>query len=446
MATETTTPPEAEFVTSSAVATAVARQRLFYGWYIVGAAFVAQFVSAGWNVYILGAFFGPMSDDLGWSRAQYISAQTVGQFAMAALGFMMGPYIDRFGSRRIMLGGAVVLAIATWAQSEVTEVWQWVLLRGVFLTVGTALIGNLAVNVTLSKWFVERRGSAISLAGMGISMSGVLLPLIATAYIDRFGWEAAWRMLAVAALALAIPAALIMRRQPEDYGLHPDGRTDEEIAAGGGEAARADFENSLTRGEAMRTTAIYLIIVAFGLSGMSMVTTIIMTIPYVEDSGFSRSTAAVMMATLALASALGKVPWGWAVDRWEARVVSALSFLFGLVGMVFVVFGARADSLPLLLVGYSLVGSGMSGQLPLQETIWATYFGRRYIGAVRSVALPFTVLFSAGGPLLVSAYYDRAGEYDGAMLGMAFAWLVAAGVIMFAHRPARLVPHDPRSA
>jgi len=110
------------------------------------------------------------------------------------------------------------------------------------------------------------------------------------------------------------------------------------------------------------------------------------------------------------------------------------------VGMVVVVVSARADSLVGLFTGYVLVGSGMSGQLPLQETIWATYFGRRYIGAVRSVAMPFTVLFSASGPLLISTYYDRVGAYDGAMFGLSIAWLIAAAVIMFARMPQRAKP------
>ncbi|MGE3796076.1 MAG: hypothetical protein AB7I38_19435, partial [Dehalococcoidia bacterium] len=85
--------------------------------------------------------------------------------------------------------------------------------------------------------------------------------------------------------------------------------------------------------------------------------------------------------------------------------------------------------------GYVLVGAGIGGQIPLQESIWATYFGRRYIGAVRSAAMPLTMLFSATGPLVVAASYDRFGAYEGALYGVAAGWAIAAVVIMFVRRP-----------
>jgi sugar phosphate permease len=41
------------------------------------------------------------------------------------------------------------------------------------------MLGNLVVNVTLSKWFVERRGIVISVAAMGVSFGGVVLTPLA---------------------------------------------------------------------------------------------------------------------------------------------------------------------------------------------------------------------------------------------------------------------------
>ena len=81
---------------------------------------------------------------------------------------------------------------------------------------------------------------------------------------------AGWRVLAIAAWLLLYPVAMIMRRQPEDYGLHPDGKSDEEVRAGGGAAAAADYANSFTRSEALRTPALYLTVLAFGLSSVAL--------------------------------------------------------------------------------------------------------------------------------------------------------------------------------
>jgi hypothetical protein len=105
---------------------------------------------------------------------------------------------------------------------------------------------------------------------------------------------------------------------------------------------------------------------------------------------------------------------------------------------VLIISATLAHATGLLAVGYFIVGWGIGGQIPLQETIWAPYFGRRYIGAVRSAAMPFTMLISASGPLLVASYYDRVGSYSGAMYAVAGAWATATVIILFARRPMRI--------
>jgi len=75
--------------------------------------------------------------------------------------------------------------------------------------------------------------------------------------------------------------------------------------------------------------------------------------------------------------------------------------------------------------------------IPLQEVVWATYFGRRYLGAVRSAGLPFSLLVSAGGPLLVSFYFDVAGDYNGALIAVAILGVLAAVLVNLPRNPRR---------
>jgi hypothetical protein len=49
--------------------------------------------------------------------------------------------------------------------------------------------------------------------------------------------------------------------------------------------------------------------------------------------------------------------------------------------------------------------------------------------------MPFTLLFSASGPLLVATWYDSIGSYDGALCGVAAGWALAAVVVLFVRRP-----------
>jgi hypothetical protein len=75
--------------------------------------------------------------------------------------------------------------------------------------------------------------------------------------------------------------------------------------------------------------------------------------------------------------------------------------------------------------------------IPLQEVIWGSFFGRRYLGAVRSAGLPITLLISAAAPVLVSYYQDTTGTYDGAILAIAGCNLVSALMILALQPPRR---------
>ena len=84
---------------------------IFFGYYLVGAAFIAQFVAIGMYSYVLGSFMSPMVDELGWSRADFTLTRTIGQLVMACVGVFIGARVDRFGGRPIILFGATVLSV-----------------------------------------------------------------------------------------------------------------------------------------------------------------------------------------------------------------------------------------------------------------------------------------------------------------------------------------------
>lgn len=412
------------------------RPVIFYGYYLVGVAFLAQLISAGSQTYVAGVFLVPMTEDLDWSRFEFTTAQTIGRFVMAFFGIFVGTLVDRGHARRMMFVGITILGLGLWATSYVTELWQWMLLRGLLFTIGAALVGNLIVNVTLSKWFVERRGRMIGIAAMGVSSAGIVLPLVLTPVVDEFGWRVGWRVLAMIAMVTIYPVSFLMRSTPEAHGLNPDGKSDEEMASSAGDRARADFANSLTRAEALRTTTLYQIVIAFGVSGIGLGTMLFTTIPFVTDADFSRRTGALMLAlAVAAPSALSKPVWGVLLDRTAPKALAAGSFLVAAVGMVVVVLAAQAHSVVPLAFGFVLVGIGLGGQIPIQEVIWASYFGRRHLGAVRSVAMPFTLFFGAGGPLLVQWYFDEVGDYDGAFFAVGAAWVIAAALVMLVRQP-----------
>jgi MFS family permease len=410
--------------------------KLFFGYYLVGAAFLAQFIAIGMYSYVLGSFMTPMVEDLGWSRADFTLTRTIGQLVMAFVGVFIGVRVDRFGGRPIMLMGTTLLAVTLALHSLIESLWVWWLLNGVLLTAGCAMVGNLVVNVTLSKWFVLNRGKAIAFAAMGVSFGGVIITPLATWLIDTIGWRPAWLWLGAGAAMVLYPVALFMRRAPEDHGLHPDGLTAEQLANGAGERAQQENANAYTRPEALRTFSFYALVVAFGFFSINIVVLLLQTVPYLTDNGFTRAEAAFAMLVASVPAMISKPIWGHLIDRSPAKPLAAVSAGVTGLALFLIVFSVGGQQLFWVCAAYFVLGLGWGGMIPMQEVIWASFFGRRHIGAIRGAGLPFALTLGAIAPWLVSLYHDQVGQYDGALLVVA-GLNVMSGVLIFLAPPPR---------
>jgi MFS family permease len=410
-------------------------QRIYYGYWLIAAAFAAQFIAAGMQNYVIGPFMVPMTGELDWTRAEFTLPRTLGQIVMAFTGFIIGAQVDQHGARRFMLVGTVVLSASLFALAYTESLLHWIVVNGIVLTIGASLLGNLVVNVTLSKWFVEFRGRAVAWAAMGVSFAGVILTPFSSWAIDNYGWRTAWQILSGTALVLVLLPALVMRRRPEDFGLHPDGRSDTDINQGLGERAAADFSNSLTRSQAVRSSTFYMLVIAFGLFVITIQVMLLQTVPLMTDAGFDRNTAALMITVASIPALLSKPIWGWLIDGLDAKPLAAISAAATGISLFIIVYGAHYASLPILIGGFALMGVGWGGMIPLQEVIWATFFGRRYLGAVRSAALPLTLLITASSPIATSYYRDVVGNYDGAIIAVGILNLISAWLIMLLKKP-----------
>ena len=414
--------------------------RVYYGWWIVAGAMVAQFVAVGFQAQVSGVFLGPMTDELGWTRAEFTLATSIGTAFMGLIGFFVGALVDRRGARPLMLTGITIVGAALMALSRVEELWQFILLRGVVFAAGNVMIGNLVVNVAVSNWFVDRRARAVSTASLGVSAAAFVVPVVMTQVVDTIGWRDAWGVMGLVAWALVYPAAMIMRRRPGDFGLLPDGRAGGEGASESAlraiERARLELANSYTRGEALQTRALWLLIFGFGAAGIGVIALFIHFIPFLTDAGFTRTEASLLVGTQGVAALLSRFAWGWAMQRLFPRGLTAFSFLLAAASTVGIVIGARAGALAPMYALFFVWGWAVGGMIPLSELIWASSFGRRHLGAVRGVGMPFTIVFLAGGPIFAAGYYDLIGTYDGALITFAGLWVAGALMILLARQPA----------
>jgi sugar phosphate permease len=385
-----------------------------------------------------GLFIKPMGDELGIGRAVFGWAQTARQIANAIASPTTGQLIDRFGVRVLLPAAIGVSALALVGLAVLNEAWQLVALFGLMGLAGLAGPGSLVTSVPIAKWFVRGRGRAMAVATLGNPIGGVIFVPLTQVLIDTSGWRAAWLIMAVAGAGIIIPLALtFIRRQPEDIGLLPDGAplaqpTPPRTVSGARPAAVVfhDTEVSWTRHAVVRSVTFWRLVFVFAVVILGQSTVGVHRIPNFMDRGIDPTLVAYATALDAGTAGMSLFALGFLVDRLQVRYMGALGFLAVALGIYLTL---RADAAPMMFASTATFGLGIGASLLLQNYIWADYYGRRNLGAIRGVVQPITLLFGGIGPPLAGYIRDVTGTYDG--VWWAGLVLVLIGALTLATSP-----------
>ena len=385
---------------------------------------------------VVGVFLRPVADDLGWQVWQFTLGTSLSSAAGAASGIFAGQVVDRHGPRYLMLLGVVVTTGCFVGLSLQSNLWAFIALYTLSGLVGFNLFGSLVVSATVSKWFIARRGWALAVGSIGVSLAGIISPVAITAVVDTWDWRVGYATLAVFVLAVVTPVAFIMRRAPEDYGLLPDGEPQVPDASSSGGRVQPELP-SMTRTEALRTRAFWLLTGGFGLNFIALSSVLVHAIPFMTEAGFSRTIAALALAVNGVGNLASKAVWGYGLQRFETRYLVMAAFSVSSVGVALMVAATALEQQSVLFVGFFLYGFGFGGTIPISEFIWARYFGRGHIGAIRGISNPVSIVGTGIGPVLVGAWFDISGAYGAAFLAVIGAYIAGALVIGVSRAPVR---------
>lgn len=393
------------------------KPRYFYGWNIVGSAFLAHIAYAEHNSSLLGLFFNPFKNEFGWSRTNIGGVQSVARITEGLLAPLIGSLVDRYGPRMLMLFGGIVTGVAFLLVTQVHQLWQFYLLRGVITAMGFAFMGSLVTNTAVAIWFKRRRGRAMAIASMGTNLSTLVMAPVTVWVISVWGWRSSFFIAAALTWAVVIiPAFVLMRRRPEDLGLYPDGDPPAGRNIDGAESTSdppVSREPLWTRKEVLRTVPFWLLVASYAMANLAFQGINISVAPYTQDLGYG---AALVAGILSIRSFVmfGVAPvWGLLSEHSDRPLIRSAPFVIQAVSCVFFILSTKLGFLWLAVVIYAV---GFAGATLMQEVVWANYFGRVSLGTVRSTAIPVLVGFSAAGPVFMSGIFDITGSYRPAFI------------------------------
>jgi MFS family permease len=424
-------------------ASSTRRPRFFYGWYIVASGFLGNVAYAEQFNASFGVFIYHISEEMGWGRTVLAGVKAVGRLPEAAVAPFLGPLIDRFGARWIMVTGGIIAAIAFMFSATIDQLWELYLFQSILAPIGGVCMGGFVVTIAVSNWFVARRGRAVGLAAMGMSFGTMVLPLVGSLLIEAWGWRGAWFAMGIMILILVVPAGIFVRRRPEDVGLRPDGARPSDAPMTSAQAEEERRRAALlaadvvwTRREVLKTPVLWIMVFSWGFVQFAWASTNLHMVPFFQDLGYPLMMAAGAVSVRSAMAFVGNPIWGLMVERIPIKLAAALLFGSTAVGIG---LWLLPPTPPTLIAGLLFFGFGGAGGQVVAEVIWAGYFGRLSLGAVRGVSYPLQSIFAAMGPLAVGLVYDVSGSYRPAFMAMLLGCLLATCLIQLAQPPRKPV-------
>ncbi len=403
------------------------RGRLYYGWIVVAVMSLAGAATMAMGTINFGLFIKPMGDELGISRATFGWAQSLRQLAAAASSPIVGRLIDRFGARWLLAAAATATGACLWGLSGVDSGGQMVAMFVLIGLAGYAWPGTLMTSVPVMKWFVARRGRAVAMMSLGIPIGALTFLPLTQYWIETFGWRSAWALLGTLAAAIVVPLSILfVRRQPEDLGLEVDGGLPWDAHA------PAQQERHWTLREARRTPVFWLLTLVFSALALAISMIALHRIPAFMDRGLDSSLVAMATAFDAVMAGVATFTMGWLQGKIRSQVIGAVGFLLLAASCVATIYAHDALA---MFVAMGLFGLGIGGMMFLQNVIWAEFFGRLHLGAIRGFTMPISMLVGAVGAPAAGYVRDLGGSYTPVWWVSTCVMLVGAVVVLFARAP-----------
>ena len=383
-----------------------------YRWYIVGLTLVNQAMALGIMIYSFALFVVPWLDEYEISRSTVMLAILSFQIMTGLLSPFIGQLLDQYAMRQLVVFGAACMGTGLFLLSQASEFWQVILVYTLVLPVSMLLTGTLASQTMISKWFTSHRSLAIGLSAMGTSIGGLLIPLITTALIDRYAWEGALMVLALGSLVILIPLNFaILRFEPPGQGEQQEG------SIGPSQKVWGSKEILSSRAFWIPIVSLIPLNAAFGGVQFNLGA-------YMQDLGYTQSTAAQLISLTAFTMIIGKLFFGAMGDRVDHRMLFWIMAVLQVCSLM--LYEGSPDHVALMLAA-ALQGLSVGGVMPMMGIAYSAHFGTLSFGKILGYVNLFMMVGSFGS-ILSGWIFDLTGSYDAAF--WILAGIVLPGIIV----------------
>ncbi len=409
--------------------TSSAKEKPFYGWWVVAVGFVTFGIAVGIPYYNLPFFYDYFQSAFGWNIEQI----TLGFPIASLLTIWAGPLlIPRASPRKLIIVGTGLSALAFLGFSQMKG--SLVIYFGLYLvyTVGYICSGPIPHQLLVSYWFQKMRGRAMGIVYVGVGLCGGLGSIFVSSVTRHFGFRAA--LLSVGGLMLlAWPLAFFaLRDRPGEIRQYPDGALE----------PPPDVLISPHKISALLKSGPFWLLLIGSICSIGSIGSINQHMKFVfRDAGFTgqnllNATWTKASVMILWSSIVGRVGIGYFADVFsKKRVMTATYFIVAATILLLLqVTPAHHATVTIFSIVF---GFAMGADYMLIPLMAAEQFGVNSLARAMAIILPVNTIGQTWCPLFVSYLRERSGSYTMPMaVVFAIAMLGALAIALLPRRGA----------
>lgn len=419
------------------------RLPFFYGWLIVGVAFVTMAI----GVTVRTAYsllMPPLIEEFGWDRGLAAGAFSFGFLFSAVLSPFVGRVMDGRGPRVVIEVGVCLLTAGLLLAPLIQNSWHLYATLGVLVGGGANLMTYTAHSQFLPNWFVRRRALAISIAFSGAGVGAILLLPWLQSIIVHDGWRQSCWVMGLLVIAVLGPINVLVQRKPEDIGLHPDGAVSRATAGGKWTASNvvdpdwAAIEWTLAR--AVRTARFWWIVLGYFMALIAWYAVQVHQTKYLVEIGFTPVVAAWALGIVSIVGIPGQICLGALSDRigrewvWTA---GCAGFAICYATLIALEHSPSNVLLYAMVIAQGFLGYALTS---VMGPIVAEIFEGPHYGSIFGAVTVALIGGGAAGPYFAGVIHDLTGSYCVAFyLAIACCVVSATAIWIAAPRKVRSV-------
>ena len=364
----------------------------------------------------MGLFVSPLNTSTGLGIVTISFALAVGQFVYGVSQPLFGALLDRAGTVRIILIGAVMMALGLAATPFMSSDFGLVLMLGILTAAGAGagsfsiLIGSAAQRLP-----VEKRAFASGFINAGGSFGQFVFAPLSQAIIAAFGWVAAMWTLAVACLA-TIPLAFRLGNKPKAVPV-------------AGALAEITLKEQIR--VAFQDRSYWCLHAGFFTCGFHISFLVTHLPGEVGLCGLPASVSAGALAIIGIANIAGSLGVGWLAQQHRMKMLLVL--IYGARAVAIAVFLVAPKTAMTFYIFGAVLGVTWLATVPPTAGLVGKLFGTRYLATLFGLTLFSHQIGGFFGAWLGGIAVDSTGSYQ----WMWYADIVLASMAAVVNLPIR---------